>query len=286
VVTEEATGLVTLHQAADRLGVHYMTAYRRVRMGTLPARKIGGSWWVDPTDLDALPRSTAARGRRRTGGPSRAPTWRLRLQDRMLAGDVAGSWQIIEAAIAAGQEPPDIYVDLVAPTLHAVGASWASGDIGIEQEHLASSVAAALIGRLGPRFARRGRKKGVVITAMPSGERHGLGVAMLADILTRDGYEVRNLGPDTPAPSLVRAVREADRLAAVLVSVVDEGRRPAARRLLTATRRERPEVPLIAGGYAVPDRETAAELGADGWAADPREVSAMIERLRERPSPG
>ena len=54
-----------------------------------------------------------------------------------------------------------------------------------------------------------GRKKGVVIVAMPPGERHGLGVAMLADILTDAGYEVLNLGPDTPNVSLAAAIRNA-----------------------------------------------------------------------------
>ena len=51
-MTNPNAGLVTLHEAAERLGVHYMTAYRRVRMGILPARKIGGTWWIDPADLD------------------------------------------------------------------------------------------------------------------------------------------------------------------------------------------------------------------------------------------
>ena len=43
---------LSLHEAADLLGVHYMTIYRRVRLGILPARKIGGTWMVDPADLE------------------------------------------------------------------------------------------------------------------------------------------------------------------------------------------------------------------------------------------
>ena len=53
------------HEAADLLGVHYMTIYRRVRLGILPARKIGGTWMVDPADLvqatNASDRGAAAR---------------------------------------------------------------------------------------------------------------------------------------------------------------------------------------------------------------------------------
>ena len=200
----------------------------------------------------------------------------------MLSGDVAGSWQVIEAAMASGLEAREIYVRLLAPALHEIGASWQSGRVSIDQEHLASSVATTLIGRLGPRFVHPGRKKGVVIVAMPPGERHGLGVAMLADILTDAGYGVLNLGPDTPAASLVAAMRDAGSLAAVVVSVVDVERRPAAGRLLAAARRERASVPLLVGGNAVPDERTALDLGADGWVADPLELGDLIEALRAR----
>ena len=43
---------LSLHQAADLLGVHYMTVYRRVRLGILPARKVDGTWLIDPADLE------------------------------------------------------------------------------------------------------------------------------------------------------------------------------------------------------------------------------------------
>ena len=278
----DGSGHLSLHEAADLLGVHYMTIYRRVRLGILPARKLGGTWLVAPADLERTT-TTPERGRRHRGGSHpRVSIWQERLQARMLGGDAAGSWQVIEAAMASGLEPGEIYVRVLAPSLHAVGASWRSGGIAVEQEHLASSVAATLIGRLGPRFVHPGRRKGVVIVAMPPGERHGLGVAMLADILTDAGYGVLNLGPDTPTASLAAAMHDAGRLAAVVVSVVDIARRPAAGRLLAAARRERPSVPRLVGGHAVPDEGVAFGLGADGWVADPRGLGDLIERLQER----
>ena len=271
---------LSLHEAADLLGVHYMTIYRRVRLGILPARKIGGTWTIDRADLERA--TTPERGRRRRGSQPRTATWLERLQARMLSGDVEGSWQVIEAAMVSGLEPADIYVRLLAPSLHAIGASWRSGRVSIDQEHLASGVATTLIGRLGPRFLHPGRKKGVVILAMPPGERHGLGVAMLADILAGAGYGILNLGPDTPTASLVAAMRDAGPLAAVVVSVVDSRRRPAAGRLLAAARRERPSVPRLAGGNAIPDERVALDLGADGWVADPRGLGELIDALRAR----
>ena len=45
---------MTLQEAADRLGVHYMTAYRYVRLGKLPATKVGATWVVALQDLEPL----------------------------------------------------------------------------------------------------------------------------------------------------------------------------------------------------------------------------------------
>ena len=280
-MTDDAA-LLTLHEAAERLGVHYMTVYRHVRLGMLPAHKVGGTWRIDPADLSAA----TSRGAEATGAPPAGPAaprpkrrrapWTDRLRDRMLAGDAAGSWQLVEAAMASGVEPVDVYVEILAPALHGIGSGWEAGTISIEREHLASSVAAAIVGRMGPRFRRRGRHPGSVIIAMPVGERHGLGAAMLADIVADAGYEVLNIGPDTPPASLASVIGSRDDLLAVVVSVVDAARLPAGARLIAAARMANAKVPIIAGGFAIPDRETASRIGADAWAADPRRLPALI----------
>ena len=284
-MTPDAVESLTLHEAADRLGVHYMTVYRHVRLGMLPAHKIGGSWRIEPADLPASPiahgatRAATLATSATASTPRRRAPWAERLGRRMLAGDRAGSWQVVEAAMASGVEPADVYVDILAPALHRVGAAWQRGEVGIEREHLASGVAASIIGRMGPRFRRRGRHRGTILVAMPPGERHGLGVAMVADILVQAGFEVLNLGTDTPPVSLAAAITAHDDLRAVVVSVVDAKRLPGAARLVAAARRAGPDVPIVAGGFAVPNDETARGLGADGWTSDPRGLAGLIAGL-------
>ena len=46
---------VTLHEAAERLGVHYMTAYRYVRTGRLPAERDGAHGWSTRSSSNASP---------------------------------------------------------------------------------------------------------------------------------------------------------------------------------------------------------------------------------------
>jgi excisionase family DNA binding protein len=279
--------LLTLHEVAERLGVHYMTVYRHVRLGMLPAHKVGGSWRIDPADLtEEIASATPAGGRTigSTATPATSPTrrrapWVNRLRQRMLAGDSAGSWQVVEAAMASGVEPQDVYIELLGPALHGIGDAWRRGEIGIAEEHLASGVAISIVGRMGPRFRRRGRHRGTVLIAMPVAERHGLGVAMLADMLTLHGFEVLNLGTDTPAASLEAAMAGLDDLKAVVISVVNNKHLSGAARLIATARRTKPGVPVVAGGFAVPDLATAQRLGADGWVSDPRRLAGLIGEL-------
>ena len=264
---------LTINEAAQRLGVHYMTVYRYIRLGMLPARKEGSGWRIEAADLKRLDTSPSVPARKRS-----AP-WHTRLQARMLAGDEAGSWGVVEAAIGSGMEPRDFYCDVLTPVLHAIGELWQNGEIGVEDEHLASNVASAMIGRLGPRFASRGRTKGTVVMAMPAGERHDLGLAMLGDILRSDGYRVLNLGADTPPPALVATLREVDDLSALALSVVNGESLTAASSLIDAVRQSIGAVPVLAGGAAVRDEQSAQRLGADAWAGDAREVGPIISAI-------
>jgi excisionase family DNA binding protein len=268
---------ITINEAAQRLGVHYMTVYRYIRLGMLPARKEGSGWRIEPADLNRLDTSPSVPARKRS-----AP-WHTRLQARMLAGDEAGSWGVVEAAIGSGMEPRDFYCDVLTPVLHAIGELWQNGEIGVEDEHLASNVAAAMIGRLGPRFASRGRTKGTVVIATPAGERHDLGLAMLGDILRSDGYRVLNLGADTPAQALVSALRSVDDLSALALSVVHSESLATAESLIETVRESLGAVPVLAGGAAVTDDQSAQRLGADGWAGDAREVGPIISAMTSSP---
>jgi excisionase family DNA binding protein len=269
---------LTLHEAAEVLGVHYMTAYRYVRLGLLAADKVGGTWQVTPAALDAYRAATAPAEVVERNGRRRAP-WAARLEARLVAGDARGSWGVVEAALAAGTEIDEIYTELISPAMKSIGDRWETGELDVSVEHRATGIAFRLIGRLGPRFARRGRTRGVVVLGSPAGERHSLPVALLADLLRGDGWEVSDLGGDMPADSFVRAVHDAADLVAVGVSVTSELCLPAATTLLVALRAAVPaDVLLAVGGLAVESREHALALGADGWASSSHDFAALLDR--------
>lgn len=271
--SETSPNPLTLQAAADRLGVHYMTMYRYVRLGLLPAHKSGGSWQVDARDLEAFV------------APSQTPTvrgeapWADRLEARMVAGDVSGAWSVVEAAMSSGTSAEEIYTSMLAPALGSIGERWANGDLGIEDEHLASAVAARLLGRMSSKFNRPGRTKGTVVVAMPSGDRHGFGLAMLADILRGAGYSVLDLGPDTPAVSLASAVERSGDVMAVCLSVAYEDALPRLVETIQQLRSVAEGTPVIVGGRAIRDRDHALSLGADEWGAGAQDVSSIIDSV-------
>ena len=123
-------------------------------------------------------------------------------------GDEAGAWSVIENAMGAGMAIEEVYLDLLTPALRSVGDRWESGEITVADEHVASAVTLRLIGRLGPQFSRRGRKRGTVVVAAPAGETHSLPIALFADLLRGRGFRVLDLGGDVPADSLASIVAE------------------------------------------------------------------------------
>jgi excisionase family DNA binding protein len=288
---------LTLHEAADRLGVHYMTAYRYVRTGQLPARRQDGRWEVAVEDVTAFQRARAvapAPGRGRGAGTATAASaandtaaddpaagdgmtrYRARLLERLLAGDEPGAWRVVESALVARLAPDRAHLDLIAPCLVDVGDRWAHGTISVGDEHLASAVATRLVARLAPLCARRGRSRGTVVLAGPAGETHNLPILLATNVLRARGWEVVELGSDTPTAEVVAAARGADRLRAVGVSVGSQVSRHAASATLAAVRAQVPGVAVLAGGPGVPDEDTARRLGADGWARDAAALDDLL----------
>jgi excisionase family DNA binding protein len=269
---------LTLDEAATRLGVHYMTVYRYVRLGRLSGRQQGGRWLVPTAEVQEL--ATASNRRPpRSRGPGRGARVE-RLTGRLLAGDGPGSWAVVEQGLVAGS-PGDVYVSLLAPALRRIGEGWERGELSVADEHRASAVAMRTLGRLSGSFTRRGRRRpGTVLMAGAGGDPHLMPGAMVADVLRGDGWSVLDLGPNVPQMSLLEAAAAASDLVAVALSISVDQCLPWAGEAVEAIRQTRPDVAVLAGGPAVIDAAVAGSLGVDGWAPDARQAAALVAQLR------
>ena len=278
-----ADSLLGLQEAADRLGVHYMTVYRYVRTGRLPARRIGSQWRVDPRDLGAVAAGSPVNGRPRaeTQRASRAAVAR-RLEDRLVAGDEPGAWTIVEGRLSSGSDPDEILLDGLGEAMRSVGQGWEAGEYTVDDEHRAAGVATRLVARLGSRFTVRGSKRGSVILGAPPHEQHGLPTAMAANVLRGRGFEVVDLGADVPVSAFGSAVTKAQRTLAVAVAVTMGNHDRAVRAIVRAVHDVSPDLPVLVGGAAIAGEEHATRLGA-GWSGgDARRLGEVLDDL-DRP---
>ena len=273
---------VSLHDVAEMLDVHYMTVYRYVRQGQLPATKVGRSWYVKPSDLELFRDAKVHASDVPEGGRKVAP-WAERLEAQLIQGDQRGAAEIMEAVLRSGHDLYFLYLQVLSPAMGAIGAKWAAGNLEIFVEHRASNIALRLIGQFGPRFARRGVSKGTVVLGSPADEMHTLSTSMVADLIRLEGWNVSDVGANMPAEAFAEAIRQGEDVVAVCIGVTMPGSLPAAQATIGAIRRVVPrDLPILVGGAGVASDEVARDLGADRRSGSVYELIEVLGEVAHR----
>lgn len=271
---------VTLAQAAEALGVHYMTAYRYVRTGRMPATKHGGVWRVTQEALASAKARVPGQseGRQPRARPASLDRAAVRaFTDRLLVGDTGGCWRTITDQLAGGAKPIEVHQRLIEPALTRVGEQWAAGKISVADEHRATAVMTRLLGQMGPLFRHAGRRRGAVVLGASAGDSHALPTALLADALSDRHFEVIDLGANMPPAGFVEVAEHADDLVAVGVCCVVAEAVGAAIETVMLLRRSLPDTLLFAGGAGVIDASERFETLVDMVTASSTEVGDAIE---------
>lgn len=197
---------ITLQEAAERLGVHYQTAYRWVRAGTLPAAKVRGAYQVELEHLRAL---EAERQRPSPPPPERTVrSWEHfadQLHDALALGEEVAARDLLERLVTGGVRLVDCCDHLIAPAMRRIGDEWTLGEITIAEEHRASAICDRMLGRFSP--APPGRPRGSAVVCSPPTEEHELAGAMATAVLREDHWKVHHLGVGVPAGDLVAMIR-------------------------------------------------------------------------------
>ena len=198
--------------------------------------------------------------------------------DALVRPDLRGARGLVESLVSAGQPARSIYLDLLAPALVEVGRRWQEARITVAHEHLATAATKAIMARLAPLVGTPSPTGRRVVLACSPGELHGVGVRMVADFLEGDGWEVLELGPDTPTPDLLALVA-AERPDAVGLStalslhLADAGEAVGRLKALDSA----PFV-VVGGAAYGGDAGLAARLGADAYAADAGTTSTLLRQ--------
>ena len=98
---------ISLKEVALLLDVHYMTAYRYMREGHLPAAKVGREWMVRKADLAAFQKGRLVAKTPKGGGRKQAP-WAPRMTALLIKGEERSVLALMESVLRSGNDRPSL----------------------------------------------------------------------------------------------------------------------------------------------------------------------------------
>ena len=191
------------------------------------------------------------------------------LEQAVLEYDTAGCAAWAQKAVESGVDPVDALSALTG-AIRLVGEGIGKGDLWLPDLIGASEAMLAAMPIVEAEITRRGRHRaslGTVVIGTVFGDLHNIGKAMVATLLTAEGFQVWDLGINITAEQFVAAVckHKADVLAmsALMTTTISE-QRCVIERLREAGVRD--TVKVMVGGGGVTE-EFARQIGADGYDA-------------------
>lgn len=196
-----------------------------------------------------------------------------------IQGDEAGCFTIVDSLFRRDISIIDIYQDFLAEAMSMVGVWYKVGAIDEGQEHMASEITKRVVGRVLQFRAPTSKVNRTALLGCAPGNRHVIGLRMLADFLRFHGWETRFLGADVPAKAFIGAVQQ-HRPDLVLVSItVEEGLATSLQLIesLAKLKSGKPGFTLGVGGLAVRnDSSRFLIAGADFACSDLRLFAEQI----------
>jgi excisionase family DNA binding protein len=216
-ISDQSAYLSTV-KAAEALDVSVSTVKRWVDEGVLPAhRTAGGHRKLLRAEVLALARQgEMPRGDLAVLSVPQSPTPDAGLEtvaaallDALLHGQGAETTAIIRHAYLSGIAIETLADEVIAPVMAKVGHDWETARIDIWQEHRVTQLCAAALFDLKDELqVRAERNRPVAIGGAPEGDPYLLATLLAQLVLLDAGWEVVQLGPNTPLPSLSEAVQD------------------------------------------------------------------------------
>ena len=194
----------------------------------------------------------------------------------LLAADQRAAQRVVDDALSRGCSVDDVRFRLITPALHAVGDRWERGEIGVADEHLATSVCEWLLVRMAGRSPRAPSSGRRALVGCSEGELHALGMRIVAGVLVDAGWSVLYLGAATPAGAWGPIVRARHPDLVVVGTTMTDALEPV-RATLASVKSARPECLTVIGGQAYEAAPGVGDrLGADIVSVDARELVGRL----------
>lgn len=168
-------------------------------------------------------------------------------------GDEEETAALLISAYLEGQSLAALFDQVVKPSMHSIGELWFRGELSIADEHLATQTAIAAVQKLRS-VIHRPTPTGIrALICGVEGDLHELPIHLLHALLEAEGWDVINLGSNTPFFTLVEALpKHRPQLLCISTKLMTDPDRGA---------RDYAQVRKVAGKL-----NTAIALGGDGLA--------------------
>ncbi len=188
--------------------------------------------------------------------------------------------ELTEEAIDEGLDPEVILNDSLVPAMDEVGEEYEKGERYVPEMLLSAEAMKGAMELLRPLLAESGvEPAGIVVLGTVEGDLHDIGQNLVSMMLEGAGFEVINLGAETPAEEFVEAIKEHDAnilgMSALLTTTMTH--MPD---VIEALEEEgiRDQVQVAIGGAPV-SQDYADEIGADGYAADAAAAVNLVKDM-------
>jgi len=191
------------------------------------------------------------------------------IKDKCIRGKRAELVEAIKDALAADVDAKDIMIQSLIPAMAVVGEKYSSGEFFLPQMMIAARAMSEAMEVLKSHLMKSTyEKRGKVALGTVAGDFHDIGKNIVKIMLEGGGYEVIDLGVDTPADKFIEAVQK-DSVQAVLMSSLITLTMENMRRTIQALEGAGLRKSIVIGvGGAPVTQKFADEIGADFYSAD------------------
>ncbi len=205
-----------------------------------------------------------------------------RMAQSIIEGDADASVALAKDSLAANIDPLDAISKGFVVGVNTVGDAFGRGEAFLPELVMAGEAMKSAVATLDPELKKRGSQRqilGRVVIATVEGDIHEIGKSLVATMLGASGFEVHDLGVDTPGDKLIGKALEvnADILAmSALLTTTMVKQREVIEELEKEGLRKRLKV--MVGGAPV-TREWVTTIGADGYSEDAIGAVMMAKQL-------
>jgi MerR family transcriptional regulator, light-induced transcriptional regulator len=150
------------------------------------------------------PQRSSAQGVRKTQSREKVSTGLL--FRHLVDGHEDETGALLINAYLQGQSLASLFDRVVTPAMHQIGDLWYRGELTIADEHLATQTAIAALQTLRNVIHVPAASEIRALICGVAGDLHELPIHLSHTLLEAEGWEVINLGPDTPFFALVEAL--------------------------------------------------------------------------------